>query len=118
MSEEKLYVIIAEGITDCSLLEAILEKYMQYVPYDNKNNLPEAFRKMVGNYPMEDGQLKRGDSPTFFHKENISIAIKQAGGCSKIARPAALLTEIIDQIPTQERGAVEKIVIAVCRSIL
>lgn len=30
MNVEKYYVLIAEGITDCSLLEAILEKYLGY----------------------------------------------------------------------------------------
>lgn len=103
MSEEKLFVLIAEGITDCSLLEAILEKYMNYRPYNNKNDLPELFWEMVGNYPMTDGALTRGDSPTFYYKDNISVAVKQAGGCTKIAKQAALIIEIIDQMTAYEK---------------
>ncbi len=50
MNIEKYYFIIAEGVTDCSLLEAILEKYMQYELFSNMKELPELFRKMIGKY--------------------------------------------------------------------
>ena len=65
MNIEKYYFIIAEGVTDCSLLEAILEKYMQYELFSNMKELPELFRKMIGKYPTEKGELKRTDSPVF-----------------------------------------------------
>ena len=37
MNIEKYYFIIAEGVTDCSLLEAILEKYMR--KYSNMSTI-------------------------------------------------------------------------------
>ena len=34
MNVNKYYILVAEGITDCSLLEAIIEKYMGYKAYE------------------------------------------------------------------------------------
>ena len=53
---EKYYILIAEGITDCSLLEAVLEKYLQFETYDNIKDLPQVFQKMIGKYPAKTGQ--------------------------------------------------------------
>lgn len=100
---DKFYILIAEGITDCSLLEAMLEKYMQFKPYQNVIDLPVVFEKMIGQYPALTGELRKKDSPTFYHKDNIAIAVKQAGGCSKIVTQASLLTEIIDQLDAYEQ---------------
>ena len=33
MSVIRFYVLVAEGVTDCSFLEAILEKYLGFVQY-------------------------------------------------------------------------------------
>lgn len=48
MKVGKYYVLIAEGITDCSLLEAILEKYLGYTQYEKVDHLPELFKEMIG----------------------------------------------------------------------
>lgn len=84
MIVSKQYILIAEGITDCSFLEAVLEKYLGFSQYQNVNELPLLFQEMIGKYPAATGELQRQDSPTFFHKNGIGVAIKQAGGCSKI----------------------------------
>ena len=80
-----LYVLIAEGYTDCALLEAILEKCMSFKKYDNINEMPELFRKLVGSYPNESGEMIRQDMPHFYHYENKSVVVKVAGGATKIA---------------------------------
>lgn len=103
MMREKYYILIAEGITDCSLLEAVPEKYLQFETYDNIKDLPQVFQKMIGKYPAETGELTRQDSPVFYHKNEIAIAVKQAGGCSNIAKKASLLVEVIDQLSEYEK---------------
>lgn len=98
MNVEKYYVLIAEGITDCSLLEAILEKYLDYTQYANSNQLPELFKEMIGKYPTGTGELKRQDSPMFYHKGNTHVAVKMAGGCSKLTNRVSSIIEIIDKL--------------------
>ena len=102
MNIDKYYILIAEGVTDCSLLEAILEKYLHYSPYENAGDLPPLFAEMIGIYPTSTGELKRQDSPTFYHKNNIGIAIKQANGYSNIPQKVCLLTENIDKLELYE----------------
>lgn len=99
---EKYYILIAEGITDCSLLEAILEKYLQYKAYGNVKELPLLFQEMIGHYPTVTGELRRQDSPVFYHKDKIAIAVKQAGGCTKLATQASSLVEIVDQLDSYD----------------
>lgn len=94
---EKCYIIISEGITDCSLLEVIIEKFLCFEPYDNVKKLPEIFKQMIGQYPALSGELKRQDSPTFFYKDNVCVAIKQANGYSNIPQRVSALTEIIEK---------------------
>lgn len=53
---------------------------------------------MIGKYPATTGALQRQDSPVFFYKDSIGIAVKQAGGCSKIPVKISLLVEIIDKL--------------------
>lgn len=96
MNVGKYYVLIAEGITDCSLLEAILEKYLDYTQYEKLDPLPELFKEMIGKYPTGTGELKRQDSPTFYYKNNVSVAVKMAGGCSKLAKRVSSIIEIIE----------------------
>ncbi|MEY8338823.1 AAA family ATPase [Lachnospiraceae bacterium 62-35] len=38
----------AEGITDCSFLEAVLEKYLGFIQYQNAKELPLFFEQMIG----------------------------------------------------------------------
>ena len=97
MIVNKYYILIAEGITDCSFLEAVLEKYLAFKPFQNVRELPLLFSEMIGKYPTISGSLQRQDSPTFFYRNNIGIAIKQAGGCSKIPAQIGLLAELIDK---------------------
>lgn len=94
----KHYILIAEGITDCSLLEAVLERYFGFIQYQNIRELPELFTDMIGIYPASTGGLQRQDSPTFYYKDTIGVAIKQAGGCSKIPLKISLLIELIDKL--------------------
>lgn len=96
MNVEKYYVLIAEGITDCSLLEAILEKYLGYTQYEKVDHLPELFKDMIGKYPTGTGELKRQDSPTFYYKNNVGVAVKMAGGCSNLAKKVSSIIAIID----------------------
>lgn len=96
MNVEKYYVLIAEGITDCSLLEAILEKYLGYTQYEKVDHLPELFKDMIGKYPTGKGELKRQDSPTFYYKNNVGVAVKMAGGCSNLAKKVSSIIAIID----------------------
>ena len=98
MIMNKLYILIAEGITDCSLLEAILEKYLNFIQYQNVRELPELFADMIGKYPASTGTLQRQDSPTFYYKDSIGVAVKQAGGCSKIPIKISGFVELIDQL--------------------
>lgn len=98
MTVNKQYILIVEGITDCSFLEAVLEKCLQFEQYQNVNKLPLLFQEMIGKYPAATGELQRQDSPTFFYKDNIDIAVKQAGGCSKIPDKISLLVELIDKL--------------------
>ena len=93
---------MAEGITDCSLLEAILEKYLGFVQYKNVNELPLLFQEMIGKYPAAAGELQRQDSPTFFHKDAVCVAVKQAGGCSKIPEKISLFVELIDKLESYD----------------
>ncbi len=62
------------------------------------NELSSLFESMIGKYPPSTGELKRQDSPTFYHKDNVSVAIKQTGGCSNIPIQISLLSEIIDKL--------------------
>ena len=48
MSEEKYLILVSEGITDCSLLEVLLEKFLNFWPYHNLKELPEIFKQMIG----------------------------------------------------------------------
>lgn len=102
MIANKQYILIAEGITDCSLLESILEKYLGFVQYKNVNELPLLFQEMIGKYPAATGELQRQDSPTFFYKDTIGVAVKQAGGCSKIPDKISLLAELIDKLESYD----------------
>ena len=98
MKIEKYYILIAEGITDCSLLEAVLEKYMHYKTFSNVKELPELFQSMIGKYPTAQGELVRADSPVFYYKDSIGIAVKQANGCTKMATKACAIIDVIDQL--------------------
>ena len=59
MNRRKYYIMVTEGVTDCSLIEAVLEKYLGYNPYQNVRELPSLFEAMIGIYPMRSGELKR-----------------------------------------------------------
>ena len=98
MNIEKWYVLIAEGVTDCSLLEAVLEKYLSYKQFQNMDELPQLLRDMIGKYPSGSGELKRQDSPVFYYKDNIAVAVKMAGGCSKLANTAGNLIEVVNKL--------------------
>lgn len=98
MSVIRFYVLVAEGVTDCSFLEAILEKYLGFVQYENIKELPPLFFEMIGTYPLATGELRRQDSPTFYYRNEIGIAVKQAGGCSQIPVKVGLLANIIDKL--------------------
>lgn len=98
MNINKYYILVTEGITDGSLIEAILEKYFGFVQFQNVGDLPDLFREMIGIYPAATGTLQRQDSPTFFYKNTIGVAVKQAGGRSKIPVKISLLTELIDKL--------------------
>lgn len=95
---EKYYILIAEGVTDCSLLEAMLEKCLGFVQYQKVSQLPVLFKEMIGKYPAATGELQRQDSPVFFHKNFVGVAVKQAGGCDKIPAKISALTELIDKL--------------------
>lgn len=69
---KKYYILVAEGIADCSFLEAILEKYIGYRQYQNVKELPPLFFEMIGQYPTSAGNLQRQDSPTFFIKSILA----------------------------------------------
>lgn len=96
MKEEKCFILVSEGVTDCSLLEALLEKFLCFQSYENTKELPEIFRQMIGQYPGKNGALTRQDSPTFYHKDQVSIAVKQANGYSNIPQKIVDLIEILD----------------------
>lgn len=98
----KYYILVTEGITDCSLLEAVLEKYMGYKPFETVKEIPDLFKTMIGRYPAGSGELKRQDSPTFFYNGNIGIAIKQANGYSQIPSKISALMEYIDKSDAYE----------------
>ena len=66
MNKQKCFILITEGMTDCSLLEVLLEKFLYFKPYENVKELPEIFKQMIGQYPARNGMLTRQDSPTFF----------------------------------------------------
>ncbi|MCI8593072.1 MAG: hypothetical protein HFI88_12230 [Lachnospiraceae bacterium] len=102
MSVIRFYVLVAEGVTDCSFLEAILEKYLGFVQYENIKELPPLFFEMIGTYPLATGELRRQDSPTFYYRNEIGIAVKQAGGCSQIPVKVGLLANIIDKLDVYE----------------
>ena len=40
MKMEKYYILVSEGVTDCSFLEAVLEKMLHYLPCRNVRDLP------------------------------------------------------------------------------
>lgn len=105
MSIDKYYVLVTEGVTDCSLLEAIIEKYMGYNSFERVKDLPPLFEAMIGKYPTTSGELKRQDSPTFYYKDNIGIAIKQANGYSQIPIKIGSLLENIDKLDVYEEFA-------------
>lgn len=48
------------------------------------------------------GELRRQDSPVFYHKDKIAIAVKQAGGCTKLTTQASSLVEIVDQLDSYD----------------
>lgn len=98
MMIEKYYILVAEGVTDCSFLEAVLEKYLGFKQYQNVGELPLLFSEMVGQYPASSGKLQRQDSPTFFYRDHIGIAVKQAGGCSNIPAKVSLLAALVDKL--------------------
>lgn len=98
MNIKKYYILIAEGVTDCSLLEAVLEQYLQFDSFTKVDELPEVFKSMIGKYPSSMGELKRTDSPMFYYKDVIGVVVKQANGCSNMAAKASALIEIIDQL--------------------
>ena len=102
MKFKRYYILIAEGVTDCSLLEAILEKYLSYNQFENLNELPKLFQEMIGKYPTGTGALKRQDSPAFYHKDEIAVAVKMAGGCSNLAKKAGSLIEVINKLDEYE----------------
>ncbi|QNU67913.1 hypothetical protein EHE19_005555 [Ruminiclostridium herbifermentans] len=91
----KYYIIVTEGFTDCATVESILEKFLGYTLYFKYNDLPNIFQRMVGKYPNEIGELQKKDSPSFYYKNNINLAVKQANGCSKIAKTVSNLLEIL-----------------------
>lgn len=97
MSEMKYYILISEGVTDCSLLEVIVEKFLGFQSFTNIKELPELFKQMIGTYPSYGGELRRQDSPTFYYRDNIGIAIKQANGCSNIPERIQALVEIVEK---------------------
>ena len=97
MNRRKYYIMVTEGVTDCSLIEAVLEKYLGYNPYQNVRELPSLFEAMIGIYPMRSGELKRQDSPTFYYKDSVELAVKQANGYSNIPQKISSLVEIIDK---------------------
>lgn len=105
MNVNKYYILVTEGVTDCSLLEAIMEKYMGYKAYEMVKDLPQLFKQMIGKYPTVTGELKRQDSPTFYYKDNIGIAIKQANGYSQIPDKIGALIENIDKLDIYEEFA-------------
>ena len=45
MMAEKYYILVAEGITDCSFLEAVLERYLGYKQYQMRENFRRCFLK-------------------------------------------------------------------------
>lgn len=97
MSKIKCYILVSEGVTDCSFLETMIEKFLEFKPYNNIRELPEIFRQMIGQYPAMSGELMRQDSPTFYYKDNICIAVKQANGYSNIPQKISALIEILDK---------------------
>ena len=103
MNIKKYYILIAEGVTDCSLLEAVLEQYLQFSSFAKVDELPEIFKNMIGIYPSGLGELKRTDSPMFYYKDVIGIAVKQANGCNNLAAKASALIEIIDQLDVYDQ---------------
>jgi hypothetical protein len=80
-----LYILVAEGYTDCALLEAILENCMGFERYSKVADMPELFQKLVGSYPSTGGEMTRGDMPHFYHLDSLDVVVKVAGGDSKIA---------------------------------
>ena len=102
MKMEKYYILVSEGVTDCSFLEAVLEKMLHYLPCRNVKDLPLFFREMIGQYPAVSGELKRQDSPVFYHKDKIGIAVKQANGCDNIPLKVGALAYLIDKLDVYE----------------
>lgn len=105
MNIDKYYILVTEGITDCSLLEAMFEKYMGYSSFEKVKDLPQLFQDMIGTYPTITGELKRQDSPTFYFRDNIGIAIKQANGYSQIPQKISMLIENIDKLDLYDKFA-------------
>lgn len=97
MKEEKCFILVSEGVTDCSLLEVLLEKFLNFQPYENLKELPEIFKQMIGRYPAMNGGLIRQDSPTFYHSDQVNVAVKQANGYSNIPQKIADLIEVLDK---------------------
>lgn len=91
------YIIICEGITDCSIVEAIIEKSLEYKSYKSIKELPILFSQMIQPYPNELGELQKKDSPVFYYKENICIAVKQANGYTNIPKLISAYLEIISK---------------------
>ena len=79
------YIIIVEGRTDSSLIEAILNKEFSFKWYEKKSEMPEIFKRMIGQYPVGGESLRFEGSPTFFHKnQDIGVAVKISSGIKKI----------------------------------
>lgn len=89
------YIIVTEGFTDCATVESILEKFLGYSSFLRYDDLPNIFKRMVGKYPNDAGNLEKKDSPNFYYKNNINLAVKQANGSSKIADIVSYLLNII-----------------------
>ncbi len=93
----KYYIIVAEGVTDTSTVEAILEKALRYKNYKKYDDLPLIFKQMVGKYPNHLGELEMKGSPTFYNCKLFNIAVKQANGCNNISNTICNLLEVISK---------------------
>lgn len=89
------YIVIVEGVTDSGVVEAILEKGLHFKPYQNTSQLNDLLKQMIGNYPTQTGELKRTNSPMFYTKDDINVAIKLSNGCTNIPKDIANLLELI-----------------------
>jgi len=79
-----VHIIITEGYTDCALIEAVIEKGLNYKRYTNIHNMPELFQRTISPMPSPAGDIDKFDLPHFFHAEDNSVVVKVAGGVGKI----------------------------------